>query len=309
VVLCAAPVGQPAHEDGAKGHGLLTACVMDGLVGRADMDLDHRVDARELLIYVGYRIIEMGADIGVTQQAWQQGRTAGDGLLLGNVHPRLRAQGRSVRRYLWPPDARRPVAVSNERYYIDYQPIDDLKLESFDKVRQNEPVYVQGATFDQDASTPIHEGFHVPRAGELLAVVLARQLQHMGLVTGLEIRPALLERLRRDFPAVDTTPFRARLRVTGSVLFTVRHRLDHITFHTDAQLDTYVRIHGDVHGSEVGVFQKPIRVHSHQTGKTETGQGYRALTVSRQAIRQWVTALLRDPDLQPSLINYLRRVR
>ena len=316
VVLCAASVGRPALDDPTSQHGLLTTCVCQGLAGRADMDVDGHVDARELLIYVAYQLATRAAELGVDQRAWEHGREAGLGFALGRVHhllapeaePDARRKGRTpTRGFLWPTGARRPAAVQGERYYTDYPLSDDIKLALFDKARADEPVYAQIAPFDQDESRGIDEGFHVAKGGQILAVALARQLEKMGWSTGIELDAAMRERLQHTFPAVDVRPFRLRLRVAGSATFAVQHWREDGRFFTEARLDTWVRIHGQVGATEVGVFQKPVHAATRLAGDSEMGRGGRAMKVARQTLAKWVAAVLADPDLQPSLINYLHR--
>ena len=325
VVLCAGAVGQPARDDPESGHGLMTTCVLRGLVGRADMDLDGQVDARELLMYTEYALAERTGELGVSQRAWEQGRANSEGTVIARVHPRLVRQRARVRRFadaelalggmprekggpVWPAGARRPAAVQRERYYVDYQPTETLPLEELAKARGDEAVYAQVARFDQHEAIDLDDGFNVARGGQVLAVALSRQLEKAGLSVGLELRPGLRARVAREFPAVDVSTFRVRLRVTGTVQFTVEHSHKDEKYVTEARLDTSVFIYGQADGAEIGVFQKRIRTHAQSHGPTYASRGSRALDVARQAVEKWVAALLGAPGLQPSLIYYLKRV-
>ena len=71
-------------------------------------------------------------------------------------------------------------AVRDQAYYVRYEPLPDLRLDRFARALGGNSFGFEVLSFERLSSEQVPLGFHVERAGEIVAAAIALQLERMG---------------------------------------------------------------------------------------------------------------------------------
>jgi hypothetical protein len=197
-------------------------------------------------------------------------------------------------------------AIRDQAYYVSYEPQGGVRLKKLHDAVRGKDFAFEVAEFEQDASVPAPEGFHVERAGEILAAAIALQLEAMKFKVGMQLPRALapLQAQLGDRFRIDLERFPLRASFSGRVRFTVAHARSGDAFVTTASLGASVQVAAPDRGFLYG---RDLQESASASAGTMSGASDRARSTASAAVVRLVAALFSDPQLESSLLAYVGR--
>jgi hypothetical protein len=203
--------------------------------------------------------------------------------------------------------ARLSTALKDENYYVTYVPQPDVHMTKLDTAVEGKNFGFEVQRFGQSTSQEITSGFHVERAGEIVAAAIAQQLDSMGYQVALDLTEALItlrEKLDGKFD-IDPASFQARVAIAGDVRFWIEHLQNGKEYQTLAKIDLNVRLRGVRGGESTELFKRRVEDKESSSSDSLTGSSDRARMVAHLLLHRVIQALVTDADLETALVRFV----
>ena len=190
--------------------------------------------------------------------------------------------------------ARRLRALYRRDYYAECEPEPGLQLPALKEALQGRRPRAAIRPFTQRPAASDDEAFDVERAGEIVAVAIARQLEELRWEVGLDADASVLPIATDEFPAVDVTGHPLAFRFSGRVRFWVRASAGEGPAGHTATLDGQVRVRSLRSSGTAVIYARSHTAEATVTEEQEAVRGVRARKAAAAALRRWVRALFTD---------------
>ena len=197
-------------------------------------------------------------------------------------------------------------AIRDQNYYVNYKPQAGLRLARLDSAVAGRSFAFEVMPFEQDDSQALPGGFHVERAGEIVSVAIALQLDRMGYQVGMQLARALAplqERLGDRFK-IDLEAFGFKATFSGDVLFFVTHAREN-RHETTARMAVVVALAASKGAQSQVIYQPSMKDSEVATSETLAGASDRARSAAAAVVQRFVKTLLGDPRLEQALVAYV----
>jgi hypothetical protein len=199
--------------------------------------------------------------------------------------------------------ARLVAAVRDQAYYVECAPRPDLAWPRLRRAASGKSFGFEVFIFDDHSSVMAAGSFAVERAGEIVAVAVARQLEAMGFPVGIDLGQALKptrDELGERFK-VDLGRLARRASISGMVNFIVKHTAPEGRFATRADLVVVVGL-GDASGQRL--YDRRVSTSATVVGERLDGASQRARKTAGDALQKFLAAFVGDAKLEEVLVAY-----
>ncbi len=203
--------------------------------------------------------------------------------------------------------ARRLRALYRRDYYAGYEPDSSLRLASLRRALEGRQPRAALRPFHQQPAAPDEDSFDVERAGEILAVAIARQLEELGWQVGLDADATVLPIATDEFPAIDVRAHPLSFRISGRVRFWVGAARQEDGAAHQAHLDARVRIRALRPDGPRTVYARALSAQAALTEQQEPVRGARARKAASLALKKWVGKLFVDLERRGALTKEAAR--
>lgn len=198
-------------------------------------------------------------------------------------------------------------AIRDQSYYVRYELQAGLRLAALHRAASGKSFAFEVLPFRQSDAQPVPGGFHVERAGEIVAAALALQLDQMGYRVGLELAKALAplqERLGDRFK-IDLDAFALKASFSGDVQFWVAHPARDGRYETTARLVVSVVLSGDRAGRAAEIYRRVVVDFETLQAEGPAGASERARRAAAAVLQRFVRTLTTDPRLEAALVSFV----
>jgi hypothetical protein len=202
-------------------------------------------------------------------------------------------------------------AIRDQSYYVEYAPQRGLRWPRLSRAASGKQFGFEVLMFASRPRAVPPGGFAVERAGEIVAVAVARQLDAMGFRVGIDLGPTLkpLRDELGDRFRIDLDGLALKATVSGGVHFVVQHRTlaQHTTpndaFETRADLDVTLFL---IDRAGRPLYARRVTESASLVARALEGAAERARAVAAQALQRFLGTAFRDARLEEALLEYTR---